>query len=559
MSMPRRPEEPLQPPPGPVVRSGFHDAVDAGRALSASLDTLVRACRASTPSMPSIASRTLALWVLDPIPEVELVADKVLVNGKEVMVAGEPDGRWILLAFMAGLRRFRPEPEAGAEDLIRLATQLSDLRSDLASIRRLRDWLWSDGAEGFQVSMDFGFSEGLEAAVLDLHAHKEALALARTQAAMSLAADAVSMASRELDVAAVRDEFQLRLEQFTRAATSGRLSLDPQEMATARMDWEDPGFWLDAQLLLTIEYPHLKCTQPAQKMAIRAMQLIEAAEPKRALDFWNRLKSRDEPLAVELCQVMEQRGVGSVLARRVAQNPQFMAELAAQLSAAPTPVTQDLATELLEMCVKADGAFRCMGQLVQSIGLATFFAHIKLNNLSESATVALGKIIQALGAPRRLMQDLVEQCPPAGGIRLAHVMGADFRRRFAWVMPRLVLSSPVKEGLAYADILFQDVGYDWASEFGKVLASGGNEAPPTMIRALCGHIGRSPNGGDILAPMLRAPGVALEMRLAAVRGLREHGEAALSAAKWRVSDMMASPDVRQALQELKGQIKENGR
>lgn len=553
MSMPRRPLGSSCFAADSSSGVGQHDAVDAGRMLAGSLDTLVRACRANAPSVPNIAARTLTVWKSEPAIEMALEADKLIVLGKEVMTAGEPDGRWILLAFMAGMRSLRPEPEAAPEDLVRLAQKLAALKPELAGIQELRDWLWSDGAEGFLVNMDFGFSEGLEAAVLDLHAHREALALARTQAAMSLSAEAVSVASRELDVASVRDEFQLPLQYFTRATTSRRLVPSDSERDEARTQWEDPAFWLDAQLLLTMEYAHLKCSQPILKLATRALNLMEHAPMLRAMQFWERLSKREEPLAMDLRHEMERRQVGVILARRLAQAEGSLDMLASHFAESPTVMSQDMATELLERCIQTDSSFRCLGKLVQTVGLARFQSHLRIPNLSHPAVVALCRVVQLLGAPMKLHQEILERCDPVAGIRASQTMGLEFRRRFGWLMQRFVLEAPVREAVAFAELLSQDAGYDWATDFAKALTGSHREIAPALVRCLCTLVGRSASGGDLLLPLLRSPGIALETRLAAARCMRNHPDATAQALRWRVSDMVAAADVRLALQELKEQ------
>ena len=556
MSMPRHPTEGPQNEQGSDVGAVAGDAVEWGRSVAAALDSLVRTCRTAPATVTGLAPRALGLWQAAANPVLRLESDRIFMGEREVLVTADLEGRWVLLAFMAGLRTLAPGKDATEVELVQLAQILAELQPELASVHALRDWLWCDGAEGFDVTLDLGSADGLDEATLDVRKHQENLANERTIASGRLSSDAVAITSKLVDITSSRDEFQRGLDQFAKAVTTGKMALTGHEAERARTEWEDPTFWLDCQLMLAIRVPDLRCNQSIDRLAKSVLQLLRSAPTERALRTWTHLRGRTEPVARGLNEALERNGAGKVLACRLSEELEYLPEVAGLLSGEASPLSQEVATELLERCVGSPRAFRQLGELVQSVGPAQYFAHLYLGALSPTATVALGKLLGALGASKRLLQELLVQSPAPSGLRLATVMGVEFRRRYARMMPRLVVENPPADAVPFLESLFEDRTHDWPSEWGRILALPNNrELPPPIVRSLCACIARSTNGAPILAVLLRAPDISKDIRLAAARCLKSHPEVLAETLKRRVSDMLLPSDIRTLLADLRGSQK----
>ena len=123
------------------------------RTLGNALDALVRTARLSDPSFPLVARRVYDVWQGLASPSIEIAPLELRVDKVLAVKAVEQVGRWLLPAFMAGMRTLRMRPEATCDDLMRLAQELSGLSAELEAIKGFRDWLWSDGAQGFDVQL----------------------------------------------------------------------------------------------------------------------------------------------------------------------------------------------------------------------------------------------------------------------------------------------------------------------------------------------------------------------------------------------------------------------
>jgi len=277
---------------GTTEQGAASDPVNQARILGNMLDGLVRSCRADSSTVDSIAERLMERWKSNSDIVFRFDATSLFSEEQEVLSAEEEDGLWLLPAFMAGMKSLSLTPLAASDDLVRLATELGALGPNLTSIRKFRDWLWSEGAEGFDVVLDFGFSEGLDTALMDAQVRRDALAAVRADAAASLSMDVRILSSQELDVAAVRDEFQMTLDAFSREVHEEAPHLDDRERQALRSAFEDSLFWVDAQVYLALAHPELHSQIPPERMARRVMELMASGVALRFLGFLAHLATR---------------------------------------------------------------------------------------------------------------------------------------------------------------------------------------------------------------------------------------------------------------------------
>src|SRR5262249_53641509 len=110
----------------------------ARRMVATSFDALVRTARRVDPGLAVLARRVFDQWSQLRDVAIELGPTQLLVD-REVAVKADPQaGRWVLPAFMSGLRKLRMRSDAGCDDLVRLAQELGTLTATLPAIDALR-------------------------------------------------------------------------------------------------------------------------------------------------------------------------------------------------------------------------------------------------------------------------------------------------------------------------------------------------------------------------------------------------------------------------------------
>jgi len=123
-----------------ATAGGSRDRIDVHQVLGTSLDGLVRAFRSgNTVITPKIAERLFDLW--NEVPKVMLVLDATTlsINEQVILKAEDNEGRWLLPAFMAGLRILRRQADCSLDDFLRLGEELAALTSNLSSITLFQD------------------------------------------------------------------------------------------------------------------------------------------------------------------------------------------------------------------------------------------------------------------------------------------------------------------------------------------------------------------------------------------------------------------------------------
>jgi len=300
----------LRDPRGVREESGaFQGGVPPWKALGASLDGAVRTARSRSPALDSIAARVLEVWSADPALTVEIQPTSLGVGGRVAVSAGADEGRWMLPAFMGGMRSLRLTPGAVADDVVRLARELASLEPNLEAIHRFRDWIWSDGAEGFEVVVDASFTEAVEHAFLDEAAQRTMLASVRAEAANALSEAAVRIETRDLDRVAWRREFQVPMEALARRAGDGSLRLDPAEAEELSARCDESRFWIESQVLLALSEPSVREAVPPKDLARRILSLVNRTVDAHFLEVFGGIAGRqDADLEVQIERLLGDQG-----------------------------------------------------------------------------------------------------------------------------------------------------------------------------------------------------------------------------------------------------------
>lgn len=532
--------------------SGAADPVNQSRLVGKMLDGLIRSCRAESPATASIAGRLLERWKANPDILLKFDATSLIADDMEVLSAEEDEGRWLLPAFMAGLKSICLGAAPAEEDLVLLASELGALGPSLASIRRFRDWLWSEGAEGFDIVLDFGFTEGLDAALMDVREHKEMLAAMRAEAASSLSLNAARIASRELDIAAARDEFQVPLDTFTETAAAGGFAQEQEAAERLKRRCEDSVFWIDAQVFLALAHPELRAQMPAQRLARRVLTMLKEGATLRFVGFLAELKRRREAYAQELLAALEDEPIGRTLAENTALDEHAVRALADLLATPPSSITRDLAMHLVERLTGDQASLQSLAQLMMTTGFGVFWAHVDTAALSERSVTVLGKLLLACKAPEGLLADLVKDSPPAVALRLATGFPPEMLWALRQTVCKLLGDARPNEAHALLRVLFSDTRFDWANVLGNtVVASNGEALALPVLRTVCSIITKKGLCKQYLVPLVRAKEAKEEVRLTALRFVEQDPNALAEASQWRFRELFVSKELRERLKRAR--------
>ena len=270
-----------------------------------SLDGLVRTARLRDPSAFAHSRALLAHWSSLPDRAIELQPTKLLITQRESLQAGAEHGRFVLPAFMAGLRKVELRADATSDSVLRLAQELGALKPELAAIAAFRDWLWCDGADGFNVSVNLSFVELADHLVSDAEEHT-ALAV-RSAAAVAEWNRIAQLAATELDAAAVREEFRVPIDVFSNRVADPQWKLAAVDIETMRELCDDPAQWSEDEIATVLEYPQLRQALPPQRLAQRIRALIEGSAQLdgRLLAFLATLGGSKDEYATRLLALLE--------------------------------------------------------------------------------------------------------------------------------------------------------------------------------------------------------------------------------------------------------------
>ncbi len=546
------PVDPPSPPDG--ERTGEHrtEPVSVARIIGSTLDGLVRSCRVESPSVLQIAGRLLERW--DQIPDcvLRLEPTALYIADQEILTAQEDDGRWLLPAFMAGVKTIQLADDTRPEDVVRFASELAALNPTLASIGRLRDWLWAEGAEGFEILLDHGFVDGLDASMTEPVRQRALLEALRSQGSIALAMQAERIASRDLDAAAARDEFYLPLESFSRMLSDGDLSLPAEESSQLAARCDDSLFWIDAQVHLAFAHPELQAQVPAERLARRALALVRGGATARFLNFLSEIMRRREPYARKLQAALDTPEAGEALGTHAVTDERSIEALAPLLAAPASALTRALANTLLERCTGSRESLQWLARLMSTVGFEAFCGKVDASQLTERCAVVMGRLLAASRAPLHPVADLLAHVPPATGVRLATTLPPEILFRLKQPVLKLIGSASLKDAESLLAHLAAQQQNDWGEVVGEVLvASRGEEWPLPVVRTACALVTARGHAPKFLVPLVQDRHVGDDIKLTVLRFIERDPRAVAMLGTMSLGSLFQSREVRERLKELR--------
>jgi len=504
-----------------------------------------------------IAERLLERWKQIPDCQLRLEPMALYVEDEEVLSAQEDEGHWLLPAFMAGVKTIRLSEEVLPPDLVRLATELGALGPSLSSISHLRDWLWSEGAEGFEILLDHGFVDGLDASMTDPVRQREVLEAMRVQASVALGAQAQRIASRDLDAAAARDEFLAPLDAFAEAIDGGLLALAAEQAESLAGACDDPAFWIDAQVHLALAHPELQSHIPPERLARRVLSLVRRGASGRFMNFLAELKRKRDPYARRLLEALETEEAGDVLGRHVAMDERFIGSLSSLLAGPASPLSRTLANRLLERCTCGQEDLRWLARLMATAGFEVFWGKVDPSVLTERCAIVVCRLLVAGKASLPLVADLFTRVAPALAVRLAGLIPGDTLLRLKQPVLDLLSRASFKDAEALLAILAKHPQHGWGAILGEALVTTRMaEWPLPLVRSAFKVIVGQGHAARYLVPLVQDRHFGDDVKLTALRFIENDAEAMAKLGSASLSELLFSHEVRERLRQLRRKLEE---
>jgi hypothetical protein len=527
------------------------------KAFAGSLDALIRAARVSPAAADKVASRVMGQWEEAASVAVSLGATELRAEEHVVLTAEGDRGTWLLPAFMSGLRRFSPTEAVTWEDLRGLAEELSGLAPSLQTIYRFRDWLFCDGAEGFEVGLDVSFSEGADVSLDNqLEKKKEIIAL-RAQAAETLAQSSFSMDSTSLDLASMREEMDVPLEFYADSLAERTLSLQEDEKAELQRFAEDSLFWVEGQISLALEHSEIRGALPPERLARRIVSQVAAGIDLRFIELLSELGRSTDPYAKAVLQALEQQPIGEQIARRVPLSLNEIASLVPLLQKAPKHIGVGLATGLVERCCRTQESAQWIGRLASEAGVEQFVTLVSAHGLSCEAGMLVGLLaVQGKLSPTRVAEILGSVAAEARVSVLARTPPGLLSECHNLISDLLMEPVHSKSYRRFVLSVLQCDDDSLRHLIGRILLkTRGKQWDSQVLKDVCTALTKGDLADLYVVPLVRNRQVDPTFRLLLLHLLEEGAPEAFSkAVRWSILEFSEPVEIRRVLRAVRGRL-----
>lgn len=516
------------------------------KAVGIAFDAAVRAPLMAEATALAIATRFLDLWAASGSPTFTLQASTVSVDGVVALEMTASDYPWILPAFMAGLRAFRPRPDVRVPQLRSFCDELLALRPELGAIERFRDWLWGDGAEGFDVVVQSSFMEAADATVVEEAARALRLGIERPADGDGVAPGLRVMSTRDLEAARRREELRAAraaaLPPLPRHAPMG--AEERQALAAA---CESGVGWAEALVDAALSVPSLRNAMPAQRLGRQAALLLGSRVDERTVDVVARLTAADDAYGRALATAIDDTELGRRVADSLPPTPAGSASLARLAAVAPARLLGGVALGLVDRA--ADPERRpWVIEAVRALGPDRLGKALNVGALTPTQCAAFAEVVLGAGGGATTLGPVLQALPPDAAARLYASLADAHAAALLDVAGRILASAPPPEVAPLLERLAGMAEGKAGLVLGRyLLASKAQTWPPRLAEKVTTAIARRREfQRDTLVPLARDTGFPALLRIAALRALTDP-EALSAALAWRLSEMMDPPEVKAVL------------
>lgn len=543
-------------------------ALRPSRAIGGSLNALVRATvlyrkgvqkysinseTGSSESQRAVAERSARAWRKVRSSPLEVDATRLHVGGDLALQADNDHAQWVLFAFMAGVRRIQPRRAMTTEDLIRFTHALVALEPTVDSIEQFRDWLDADGAQGFDVRIHTSFREVFEE--IDLEEEREfrhEFAMARFEAPRS--GDAVWVAARDLDVVAMRKEFEVPIEMYTSAtaAGGGAGGMTDDELAAIGKRCDDANAWTSAELEAVLALPELRTAMTPEHMARRVVTRLSEEADDRFLMLLARMNTKNDAFQKAVARALGTSEVGEIIARQLHLEADSAVEaLGKFLVLSPAPLAMAVVGGLLERAIDDGTAHRAACLLAEWYGSAQMCEWVVAPSLPRDAARVLGAALAHASPSPAEITRVVGAAPMESAVALLRGLPANILRDLG--KPLRLLWGRAKPDTVerVAGLMVLGGATDNLKMLAELLVTGKlNRWRGQSLYALCGALVDQGFGRSHVLPLAMNRNAAESVRLVAIDCLGRNAELAQEATRFRMSAMLESSEVRARFKKL---------
>lgn len=520
-----------------------------GKAIGGLIDGAIRVARTQPQGLAAIAARLHALLVAEPRPRVEFEATRLKVNGHVVLEADLERGRWLLLAFMAGLRDLEATEDCRVEEVASLAQELAALRPNPTVLEQFADWLWSDGLEGFKVGLHVSFAEILDVAD-DPEKKRNQIAAMRGEMAVAMASDYLASV-RDLDRAALMPEFQAPLDAYTSTLQARQVGLSADEASSLRAECDAAAFWVRQEISLALSNPSLRRAITPASIARTLVRVAAESFERDFLGLVSMLSQSQDPFAKEVLVALEQQPVGAAIADRAPLDPTGLQRLMSLLKGGTPKLAEGIARGLCERVGRGEGDLNPVGQLVQAFGFAPFVALFDVNALTPPGRDVITRIGVMLRVDGPVLAPVAEGCSTALALALLPKVAPAQRGLFRGLVERQLAATRLRDRTqllaTLAELKWPDFA-DLSFESFRSSAGAGWELRATRLMT---EASAAEGKGERLLAMQRDAAVPMPIRLVLMDALASVPSTADEILKRKLTEFLEPQEIKDKLAELR--------
>ena len=519
-------------------------------------DGLIRSIQTGNPQVEKLARRTLTHWRALISPAVEFSPLTALINGKEVLAATDEGGRWILPVFMAGLRRIEICDETTEVDLLRFSTELAFFDATLDSIAQFRDWLWSGGAEGFEVNVQLSLVEKMDAADESKTVSPNDAAAVRAYVVRATGLDAQIVASRDVDLAALRDEFQVSLDMFCRESAGGRLGLAPDQCEALRNLCESGSAWLNLELRATLANEELRVLVPPVRLASWVLSSLRRGVEPQMLVLLGQVQNERDEYCQQVTRRLNDEGVTEIIAGPIDFSTPAMPEaLAHFIQLSEAKVGRSLCHALLGTTGDSE-LLLGLAHVVQRMGLDRFVDKLEMTALDAEQAQGLTRVSVMLKTPTALLEQILARAPADMAAQMISALPSDVALDLAALVKTALRDAQPKHVESLVTSLASSSNQNWVRLFVDLLSvTGGKNWTAHSLYTACCAINECGLARQCLLPWIRDRQNSADLRLMAARALPPDPDLRREACKWRPGELLDPPKVRQQLATMRDELR----
>ncbi len=535
-----------------------HHQVSLSVVVTSSFDALIRATRQREGGLTGMAHRITGSWAQEPSEPIVLKPDGLWFQGELGLEVSNEACWWLLPAFMAGVREIRMEEDIHGEDMVRLAQELGMLELGGAALEHFRDWLWADGAEGFDVSMSLSFSEVFE--LLDTGEMSAAMFGApRAESIQAFDGARVALPSAEIAAASLRPEFNVALDMFSQGFKHRAFELTAELVTGVSDRVEDGGHWTWAEADAILAHPQLREAIDPWRLARRVISRMRHDLGPSMLTRLVLVYEAEDPFFQRMRQAMEQEGAATVVARAVDLSDEAVREKTLEWLRARGD-SEGLAWIAMFVRAASDGGFsELLSVMLRQRDVLEVRRMVDEEALAEKTAVAYAKAMVGAG------------CAPDTLASLLANVDVDAS---AWVMSDLddfylmSLDRPLKnalmrgsnvaiERLVPALIARQQPGL--LQIIGQVMNARKDPWLRKVLIEACSALIDADMAKDYLLPLVRARSVGGAAREVALEQLKRREDVLEEAVKFRFSEFFENQDFRERIKTDRQRLKDKRR